>query len=238
MQFMDTIWEKVFPTPRICPFCRKKQEYLNICQNCMEKIKALPNELGICQRCGTFGKSQQSCTNCSDWPQYFIKNIAVAPYVGVYKDILWKYKFHNQRWLAPVLANIMFQKLREEKNIYDYIIPVPLHKKKKRQRGFNQAEILARKMTVFLGLNYSHNLLLRIKDTPRQTNLNRAKRQRNMQDAFCIKNASNLKGKKILLVDDVLTTGITLRECAKVLYKQGAKEISGITWTAGLNKEV
>ena len=115
------------------------------------------------------------------------------------------------------------------------IIPVPMSKKRLREKGYNQAALLARQMSVFLACPLEEDLLLRSRHTPHQTGLKRAQRQINLKNAFTIppERVKEIKDKRILLVDDVLTTSSTLQECAKLLLDQGAEKIYSVTIGAG-----
>jgi ComF family protein len=111
----------------------------------------------------------------------------------------------------------------------DYVlVPVPLEKRKLKWRGFNQAEEVGKEIAKFLKIQLVNNVLKKIKETPPQVELSDRERKENIKGVFLCKNSEQIKGKKILLVDDVYTTGSTLEECAKVLKKAGAKEVIGI----------
>jgi len=233
MQIFSALAELFFPTPRICPFCNSKQDRLQICTSCRQKLSKIKEKWGQCDRCGTFGIKAQICDNCRNWPQYLSGNYAAVPYKGEYKEVLHMFKFNKQGWLAPVLVEIMHDVLPNDK--YDIILPVPLHKKRFRERGFNQAALLAKQLASKLSSEYSEKILMRRDNTPHQTGLSRNQRRSNLKGVFMVvDDNSQIENKKILLVDDVITTGTTLYECAKTLKQAGAQNIVSITLAAGI----
>lgn len=232
MDLLTSLGELIFPTPRICPFCFTKQESLMVCATCRTNLADYKDKLKQCTRCGTFGKPGGICDNCRDWPRYLKRNFAAVPYEKQYRDALHNFKFKKQGWLTPALVDLMLAHLSQiEINL---ILPIPLHKNRQKERGFNQALLLAKEMAKRLQLECDSHLLTRIVDTPHQTGLTKNQRRTNLTKAFAVNNHKKIQGKTILLVDDVITTGITIRECAKTLYKEGAKLIYGVTLAAGI----
>ena len=108
---------------------------------------------------------------------------------------------------------------------YDIIIPVPMHKIKKLERGYNQTEILSEDLAKNLNVLYNKNILVKVVNNKRQSSLSEKERHKNIKNVFKIKNSDKIKNKKIILVDDICTTSATLEECSKVLKVAGAKEI-------------
>jgi len=109
------------------------------------------------------------------------------------------------------------------------IVPVPLHPKREKIRGFNQAQIIAKELAKYKGIELLEKKLIRVKNIPPQTSLEASERKKNVRGAFAVKNGESLKGKIILLVDDVYTTGATIKECSLALKKAGAREVRAIT---------
>ncbi len=109
------------------------------------------------------------------------------------------------------------------------IIPVPLHPRRKRQRGFNQAQVLAKELARLQGIKLVDGVLVKVKNVPPQTLLQLKERERNVSGAFKTIKGGEIKGKVVLLVDDVYTTGSTIRECSLALKKGGAKEVRALT---------
>ncbi|NLW23709.1 MAG: ComF family protein [Clostridia bacterium] len=232
MSFLSHLTELLFPTPQICPLCNTKQDKLMICASCLEKLEKIKKDLSQCSRCGTFGRIGSFCDNCRDWPPYMAKNFAAVPYIDEYKELLHKFKFNKQGWLAPVLVELLLKEIPPAK--FDLVLPVPLHIVRFRERGFNQSALLAQPLACGLNVTYSDTILQRKLNTPHQTGLNRKDRRLNLEGAFQVARINLVKDKNILIVDDVLTTGATLLECAKALRNAGAGTIYCTTWAAGV----
>lgn len=133
--------------------------------------------------------------------------------------------------MAQALADMMLPLLPEEAEV---IVPVPLHKNRQRQRGFNQSALIAQALACDSGLCYDEGILLRLVDTPHQTGLSRTQRRDNLQAAFQAAKTEVIQGRHVLLIDDVLTTGTTIVQCAKVLHRAGAQKVSAMTIASGI----
>lgn len=134
--------------------------------------------------------------------------------------------------LGKDLARLAYSGLRTKRELFEgleIVVSVPLHPKKKRQRGFNQAEIVAHEIARLSEIAFVKDALVKKKDTPPQTSLVAEERKRNVRGAFNLKKREEIEGKIVLLVDDVYTTGSTLRECSKVLLKGGVLEVRALT---------
>ena len=236
MKIFQEVMNVLFPEPRICPLCGAKREKPEICNFCREKLELIREE-GFCRRCGTFGYRTEECENCRDWPEYLVRNFALFPYAEEYRELIQNYKFKHEGWLLTpcleLLSTLETLTFSEEDWKDNILIPVPLHPKRMRERGFNQAEPIAEKLAELWGIKLCKDILLRKKDTPHQTGLNQTQRKNNLRGAFEIINTRELIAKKIILIDDILTTGSTLLECAKVLKNAGVLEVYGLTLAAG-----
>jgi ComF family protein len=146
-------------------------------------------------------------------------------------DIIHRYKYQGQLWFEPFLAGLLEHAagpwLKNES--WDLVVPVPLHGAKRRERGFNQAERLAEAFQAFSGLPVNKNALERVKSTQTQTRLSQAERRENVREAFRAAPNCKIKGRKIILIDDVMTTGATTNACARALVRRGAAEVC--VWT-------
>lgn len=134
--------------------------------------------------------------------------------------------------LGKKLALFAHQALGKSEELWEkaeVVVAVPLHPEKKRQRGFNQAEIIAREMARMQGLVFVKDALIKFKMTPAQTSLEAEERRRNVKGVFRLKKRGRIEKKTVILVDDVFTTGSTLRECSSVLKEGGAKEVRALT---------
>ena len=165
------------------------------------------------------------------------KSFSVAEYQGTIQHALHKLKYGNRPHITKTLARITFNNLnRPELFKADCITPVPIHRKKLKNRGYNQAALYAQALSGLYGLNFIDNILIRIKDTPPQSGLNTEERRKNIEGAFetSVEYADFIKGKTVLLIDDINTTGSTLDECCKTLLNSGAKEIFCLTFASTL----
>lgn len=174
------------------------------------------NEYGFCENCTSLiekaGKAQL--------PLYADGITAALLYNDAASSMIRRFKYHNARYLGKSLAALI--QLPEEWQI-DVILPVPLHSKRERQRGYNQSLILARHLGERYGLTVRTNLIKRIRNTPSQALSTPKERFTNLRDAF--RASSKCKGLNILLVDDVITTGSTSSECSKALKEAGANKV-------------
>lgn len=234
MKYFQAFLELLFPTPRICPFCHTKQQELQVCNKCLVELERSKKEKGQCTRCGTWGVKGEECGNCFYWPQYFLRNYAAIPYEGKWRKTIHQLKFKNQGWLATPLAELMILILGDQE--LDLILPVPLHQERLRTRGFNQASLLGQEIARIKGLAFNDRILKRVVATAHQSGLSQRRRASNVRNAFQIDDVGILAGKKILLVDDIMTSGATLIECSKVLHRGGAKTVTAVTLGAGLTK--
>jgi ComF family protein len=235
-----------FLFPAECTFCKQflgDERFLIFCKGCWEKVELIKDS--ICSCCGKPFESKNSfesapnflCGRCREGFYHFDKARAIGKYEGVLKEAIHQFKYkatwtgkgkprlgrHLSEWLADHLSSDL------KLSSFDLIIPIPLHKNRKRWRGFNQSEVLAK----FLGQRYRVPLntfhLYRGKETRPQIELSGDERTQNVQGAFGIRDAKELEGKKIILVDDVFTTGATVNESSRVLKKAEVKEILVLT---------
>jgi len=152
--------------------------------------------------------------------------------MGKLKDFILLFKYRGYKILGKDLARFMLQTLGKSEEIWwgvDAVVPVPLHPKRKRHRGFNQAYILAKIMARAKNKALITNCLVKAKNRPPQTVVEAQERGKNIKGAFTVKKAGEIKDKVVLLVDDVFTTGATVKECCEMLLQAGAKEVRVIT---------
>ncbi len=143
------------------------------------------------------------------------------------RGIVHHLKYRNKKSLAQRLGRMMAEAVERSPEL-DAVIPVPLHSARRRERGYNQSELLSAEVGQNLGLPVLKNALKRIKNTPSQTGLDREQRIQNVKGAFRARDSSTILGKRVLLVDDVTTTGATLEACGEALALAGAGKISAV----------
>lgn len=205
-----------------------------LCAACEDQLQ--PPGPHICQRCGVVLKSGGAhCYACrgSKAHNYKCKLIRSAFIFNTSsRALVHALKYQQADYVAPAMGRMLFAQFSKYPELagIDLIIPVPLHPKKKRQRGYNQSELLARCFAREAGLALDTTSLVRSRHTKSQTKLGRHARLENMVGAFTCVNAPNIKGKTILLIDDVATTGATLEGCAVALKQAGARKIFAYTF--------
>ena len=223
--------------PRTCFSCGKDLPYqaqTPLCVTC-ENGLTLPGPL-ICQRCGVVLKSGGAhCFHCrgSKADTYKCKIIRSACNFNEFsRGLVYALKYQGADYVAPYMGSVMAQRfgMLAELSGANLVIPVPLFKKRYQQRGYNQSELLASAFCKQTNLPLDTASLIRVRDTGSQTKLGRAARVTNMTGAFEVKNVAAVKGKTVLLIDDVATTGSTLEACAQALRSAGAKRVMAYTF--------
>ncbi len=212
----------------LCVFCGKRKSvtdslynngYIGICADCIKKLRPVPH------------------------PPLFAgaKNIdyVVSPlfYEGKIRDVIIRMKFHGDKAFSDVLAFLLCNLLNDMAFLsdFDLVVPAPLSKERLFERGFNQAALLAKPLAEQFGIDYREDILLKIKDTKRQSRLPSSERCSNVHGAFLA--SSDAAGKNIIIFDNIFTTGSTLAECAETLKDAGASYIVGVTLTKKQSRE-
>ena len=231
---LRAITDVIFP-PR-CLGCAEillQQSLQTFCPACNEKIKFITGSL--CPICGmAFFDSpapDHLCGNCLESKPYFSLARAVASYETLILDAIHQFKYGRNISTGAVLASFMAEFNFPDFDFTDYslIIPVPLHIRRLRERGFNQALILAKPIGKKYRIPVNFSLLKRRKFTLTQTGLDKKEREKNMKGAFTVIDNAKIKGKNIILIDDVYTTGATINQCTKTLIQAGAGKVAVLT---------
>jgi len=218
--------------PANCSICGLPLESLNrsfICWNCWQKVEWVP--FPVCIRCGKpLGVDCQGenfspiCSSCQKFPPGFKRLFTPTFYRGVMAEAIRLFKYKSMRGISRGFNFILdsyFKKVDFISLGIELVVPVPLHPKRKRERGFNQAEDIARIVARHLKVKVG-NYLARVRYTLPQTNLDKQDRRKNLTDAFVLR--KKIEGKTVLLVDDVYTTGATLNEASSTI-KQAKAEV-------------
>lgn len=215
MNFIDLVLNFFFP--QTCGMCEKICNDV-ICSKCRKKLKEI-----------TF--SNRKCFLELNGI-YYDEHMHLFKYNGIIKEKIRLYKFGEQGYLCDFFAKIIFLDKKTMNYIgkYDYIIPVPLHKYRKRERGYNQSELILNSLhQLDKNIKIEKDILLKIKNIKAQSGLNELERKENIKNAFIVNNIEKIKNKKILIFDDVYTTGSTTNECARVLKEKGAIKVGILT---------
>ncbi len=207
--------------PRVCLQCEAQGEQgIDLCLRCYEN---LPWIKFACKKCALPLKSEHAkiCGYCSNRNNYFDHAIAPLQFEGFVREAIYAFKFNQKLNQGKLLAQLLIRHIETTQiETPDVIIPVPLHKKRLRKRGYNQALEIARIISKHLNCNLSYQSIYRNRDTSIQMELPAKERRKNVKDAFSLKEKTNhLTNKHVCIVDDVMTTGNTVNEVAKCLQK-------------------
>jgi len=226
----------------VCEACGKQRATAKegyVCGACRAEVKWI--EPPFCRCCGAVFPGEITstfeCGNCRGLELASSHARAVAGAEGVLLDILHRYKYESALWVQPFLTEVFAEGAgpKVKDGGWDMIVPVPLHPRRQKDREFNQAQVLSRALSKATGLTVAPKLLRRVVDTRTQTRLSRSERSENMRGAFRFVGAkADVKGQRIVVVDDVLTTGATANACARVLRQNGAEEVCVWTLARGL----
>lgn len=199
-----------------------------ICDHCISHIERI-DQTRVCPICGVDLQGKKSKHKHRGDNDFFLTQLkAFGYYCGLLKEIIQDFKYHRRVGILNDLMPPLMQFFESWNPDYEVVIPVPLSKERKRERGYNQSAILAKKIALLTGKPYSEKALFRIRDTHTQVGLNPYQRHLNVKDAF--QADKNVVAKKsILLIDDITTTGSTINECAKSLRIAGTKNVFGFT---------
>lgn len=219
------IWKIIdWVFPPVCVGCGITGELL--CNECKKTIHYLDH--GLCPVCGYPRFTSKICKGCGHHVAHYSMIRSVAEYAGCIKNAIHQLKYQNNLGLGQLFAPMMADLVIQNRWQIDVILPVPLSKSRYSNRGYNQAGILAYPIALLLNVKYDDKVIIRKKETSTQVELNAHERQINIQDAFLVP-GKQLAGKNILLVDDVITTGATINDCARAIKSSGAKEVYGIS---------
>jgi ComF family protein len=224
----------IFP-PRCltCDTIIDHSENLPICPSCFSKIKFIKAPLCVC--CGIpFSSTDESnhlCGNCLiSKPSYSFAR-AVGYYEATFLEAIHKFKYQGKIAVGKIMGRLMAEYDYPSLSLSEFtlIIPVPLHVKRLRERGFNQSVILAREIAKKFLIPLDFLTLKRYIYTNSQIHLGKKEREENVRGAFEVTHPEKISDKKIILVDDVYTTGSTVKECTRVLMKNGATSVAVLT---------
>lgn len=245
MHFKHPILHHIFETaitflyPAQCKVCEETiglESVSYLCKTCWNDLRIV--EPPWCEICGN-PSTDEVCSQCATNPPRYGKLRTVAMYDAILQKVVHLYKFEGRITLAKHLIELMIENMPYDCNIseYDYILPIPIHKKRLRERGFNQSKLLAQGIAQVNRVDILTDALVRSRNTSPQSSLARDERQTNIIGAFEVKNSEEIRGKRILILDDVFTTGATIREAVNVLWDVDPEEIDVLTLARTLTPE-
>ncbi len=229
----------VFPSScRLCAALLDRAGERIVCADCLARL--VPRRGPACPVCGRFFAGEAGehlCRRCLTERPAFSAHRSCGAYGGALKEVILLFKYRRYAPLAGPLARFAEDALGGVAAIWDgaeLLAPVPLHRARKRERGFNQSALLARELAKARGLDVLKGPLVKVRNVPAQAGLRAVDRERNVVGAYAVRRPDRVRGKVVVLVDDVTTTGATLRECARVLVEAGAKDVRAVTLAQAL----
>ncbi|HEV2659183.1 MAG TPA: ComF family protein [Ktedonobacteraceae bacterium] len=219
-QFLQQGLDLLFP--QRCAVCARSGQVL--CSACRTSMRLLAPP--YCERCNCQLSSPGVCQQCQRWPRKLSGLRAVGTYEGTLRTCIHALKYAGQTRLAEPLGNLLASKYRASGLQTDVIIPVPLHAERLQQRGYNQSKLLAQHCSQQIGVPVREDILLRRRATSAQVGLAARERLQNVAGAFvCAPAFTGRVPRRVLLIDDVCTTGATLEACCEPLFAAGAQEV-------------
>lgn len=196
------------------------------CESCRLSVREISSN--HCPRCGYPKNENERCRGCDRYSPQFSAVRSWAVYEKSIKEAIHALKYQNNLAVGSIFWESLVQIILKEGWEPDVIVPIPLSRARMKERGYNQAAALAYPVSLHLGIPLNQNLIQRIKTTESQVHLNHAERMLNLQNAFQARSKQH-KYRKVLIVDDVITTGSTINDCARAILESGAEEVYGIS---------
>ena len=221
--------------PRCCPVCQKilADQRRMICPECEKELRPIGHPR--CYKCGKPIETGEYCRDCQKHRHVYEQGRGIFVYDGIMRRSVTRYKYYGCREYGDFYARAMYRYAQKELREWkpDLIVPVPVHRSKERQRGFNQAALLAEKIAEGLSLPVNTRGLRRIHSTAPQKKLGKYERDENLKHAF-VADARYLQGvRRVLLIDDIYTTGSTVNYCAGALKQAGIEKVWFLTLCTG-----
>lgn len=211
--------------PPVCAGCGKQNSRL--CQECLDQINKITAIQ--CVVCGNLiSDTQTVCHQCMEDTVYLSSISSWAEYHGPTRLAILSLKYKQNIGLADTLSEFLISLVSRKQMQIDLIIPIPLGRVRQKSRGFNQSALLASPLSQYFDIPMSNNAVQRIKETGSQVDLTALERNINMEGAF-LGNSAKLRGRNVLLVDDIITTGATMNHCAKAILESGARCVHAIS---------
>lgn len=243
VNLIKSVENLIFPEQNICYICGEKFTHVNdwhICNTCYSKL--CKNDGNTCEVCGKSLVEETAirCKTCDQSVRFFKKATAPLIYKGEVKRTIRDYKFHDKSYYYTLLGHILLAHLKEDEHReflceVDCIASVPMTHRKKVIRGFNQTELIAKFISENTDISYETEFFIKTKETSIQSHLTRLEREKNIKRVFEVLEKGYYENKKVLLIDDILTTGSTADAAAKTLLEAGATEVYVATLATGRN---
>lgn len=210
--------------PLQCVGCGREGNLL--CRSCSESLPRV--RLPLCQRCGATVNEGNLCPTCLNHPLAIDRIRSAFLFQGVVRQAILQFKYRHLKTMAAPLAQLLAEYLHSHPMMGEVLVPVPLHPRRLRRRGYNQACLLAEELSKLTGLPVAEDALIRVRDAlPQARTKSAVERRQNVRHAFAC--PGTMEGVQVLLIDDVCTTGSTLDACAIALKSAGASSVWGLT---------
>lgn len=240
-KFFDGLVELVYPSNIYCISCGNMIDDTrpySLCDSCIRTMHW--NNGKACEKCGKIlkeGYDLPLCTDCMEIEHFFEKGFSCMEYGKAERELIHNFKYKDKAYLGRKMSEIMFDRISVEDIEVDLVIPVPMYEKKQQKRGYNQAGILAKCLAKSMKVRYGNNILIRQIETEAMSSLGVEDRRENIKNAFTVKAkwGTMVQGKKILLVDDIYTTGSTVDACSDALLQAGAEQVFVFVFATGAN---
>ncbi|WP_347489206.1 ComF family protein [Desulfoscipio sp. XC116] len=240
LRLLQAVIELIYPSRLQCPLCGAYSQDESLCPDCRQLLAGYAGER-FCSVCGSFmgvgeyprcDSSGLVCPACRVETRPFELARAVAPYEGPVREAVHRLKYRGMKSLAAPLGKMMAEAVLRERAfaLADVLVPVPLHPVRERERGYNQSVLLARALGESLRMPVLEQVLVKIKETPSQTSLTGQQRRQNLLRAFAVVASDYIKGKIVIIVDDVFTTGSTVSILSHLLRQAGAHSVLALTF--------
>jgi ComF family protein len=218
----ETLLDLLFPAR--CAGCGRRGA--QICPPCEEQIPWLG--VSVCPICASHERRARICTSCGQEPTGLDGTRAACRFEGIARKAIHDLKFRRVRGRAQLLAGLLEQALEQRPLAFDVLVPIPLGVARRRERGFNQSELIARQIGARFGVQVETSCLARTRDTRPQVGQSRDERRSNLVGVFECREPAVVAGRRVALVDDVMTTGATLAAGAEALKVSGASRVFGL----------
>jgi ComF family protein len=223
----DALWRLLFPSR--CLGCNRRG--IDLCERCRTELPLLTH--GVCARCASTRLTRGACRGCRRLSPQLSSVRAVCAYQGAARRAVTTLKFRSGRYVVPLMGALLREELARRPLRADVLVPVPIGPRRLRERGYNQALLLAHEVVGATGASLATDVLAR-RDRPSQRRLSEAHRLSNLDDAIRCERPEAVLGRRVLLLDDVCTTGATLSACAEVLVEAGASRVSALVFARDL----
>lgn len=224
-KLLNLLLDNIYP-----PTCVSCNQPINnkdaLCHDCWSQITFIKKP--TCGKCGVpypFDLFDEGCPACENEKFYFHNVISALKYDEITQKIIHDFKYHNRTIALNFITRLLAENLKDTIGDIDIITCIPMHKNKLIKRGFNQATIISKRIAQHFNKPHIQDLLIKRNDNSSQSGLNKKERKLNVKGVFCMNNKHDVRGKSILIIDDVITTCATVNECALILKQKNAHKV-------------